>query len=168
MIKIKFLSENAKKIWDNGKKFNKASLNAGFDVYTTQVDSVLEMQPGDIHMFPTGIALQSDKYHFIVKERGSTGTKGLSVRAGVIDANYTGEIFICINNTSNKKLIIGTPELMNAYSEFQKDAVYYDVTKAIAQLIPVPIEKINDYDIKMTDELEQTDRGDGKLGSTRA
>lgn len=128
---------------------SKRPCDAGYDIYG--IPSLEEetsgrycFAPGEVRMIPTGLATQiPEGYVGIIKERGSTGSKGLSVRCGVIDAGYRGEWFIAINNTT-------------------KDVVYYPVEKAIAQVVFVQA-----LDVDWVEEnLDESDRGDGCLGSS--
>ena len=97
----------------------------------------------------------------MVFDRGSTGSKGLHVHCGVIDNDYRGEIFICINNDndypvrftnaeepgihSHTETITTGPEPRNgvtaAVAIVRKveiiDYLVYPTSKAIAQIIPV-------------------------------
>jgi dUTP pyrophosphatase len=154
MIKVKKLHPEA-------KVPTKEVGNAGYDLYASPDFKGGVLEPGEIVMVPTDIAVKLDNDEvLIVKERGSTGSKGLAVRCGVVDESYTGNIFVCINNTSNIKIVLTQvgrdyPELVNA--------IYYPLSKAIAQFIIV---KYESPEFMVVDELPQTTRGEGKLGST--
>ena len=66
--------------------------DAGYDIYAYGYEEI-ELLPQDIKMVNTGIrtAFNQD-YAMLVRERGSSGSKGLGVRAGVIDSGFRGEI----------------------------------------------------------------------------
>ncbi len=75
--------------------------DAGYDIYPCFEDDFILIPPHHTRMIPTGIACACDTdYCFIVKERGSTGTKGMAQRCGVIDSGYRNEIFVPITNTT--------------------------------------------------------------------
>ena len=58
--------------------------DAGFDLYANFEDDYKVISPHETVMIPTGIACACDiDYCFILKERGSTGTKGIAQRCGV-------------------------------------------------------------------------------------
>lgn len=58
--------------------------DAGFDIYANFDEDYIEIKPNEIKLIPTGIAsCVSNKYALIAKERGSSGTKGMAVRAGM-------------------------------------------------------------------------------------
>lgn len=110
---------------------------------------VISLPPHKVVKLPTGIIMAMDNdYGMILKERSSLGSKGIALRAGVIDSGYRGEVIVCLENTTN-------------------DAITLDVTKAIAQgvLIPNPKKVIEEYAI---DEIMAIDseRRDGGFGST--
>lgn len=136
----------------------------GYDVYACIEDDYVEILPGEIKLIPTGIASAiSEDYGILIRERGSTGSKGMSVRAGVIDSSYRGEWFIGLNNTTNKPIILAKyPE------DFQDDGfTIYPVEKAIAQAVVVPVPKLKVKEIPLKElQAMETERGDGKLGSS--
>lgn len=144
-----FLSYNL--MYHNAKFENKHEDNAGYDLYPLQNDEInnLVIHPGEILKIHTGVRLAIPKgYYGEIKERSSTGSKGLAVRAGVIDCNYRGEIVVCINNTTS-------------------ETITHSLTKAIAQII------IQKYETCILSELDHTDfnemkteRGDKGFGST--
>ena len=167
MIKICKLRENA-------IVPTKRDADLGYDIYPNFKENYILINPQEIKMIPTGIASMIDKnYGVIIKERGSTGSKGLSVRCGVIDSNYRGEWFVAINNTQNKPIVICKKDYESDLQELLKQnnlddcCVIYPYEKAIAQAIIVPnivadIQEISETELKK----DKTDRGDGKLGSS--
>ena len=138
--------------------------NAGYDIYANFEENEIFIQPNEVKLIPTGIAsAMSPKYVLIVKERGSTGTKCMAVRSGVIDASYRGEIFIPINNTGNKTIVITkTPE-----KDYGNGVIVYPYTKAIAQLLLLSVPNVNVKEISF-EQLKKipSKRGDGALGSS--
>lgn len=117
-------------------------------------------------MIPTGIASACDTdYCFILKERGSTGSKGIAQRCGVIDSGYRNEWFIPITNTTDKTLYIA--KNTSDINVNNKDSFIYPYGKAIAQalIIPVPQVDIEEYTY---DELKAipSQRRNGALGSS--
>lgn len=163
---------------------SKREEDAGYDVYACFDEDEIVISPGEIKFIPTGIAtaFPSD-YVLLARERGSTGSKGLAVRCGVIDSGYRDEIFIPINNTTDKIIIISKDIektkrkvirneiiiLGNEYSPSLLDRHYtfYPYSKAIAQLILVPVPKVEVKELSY-EELSKikSERGTGKLGST--
>ena len=112
MVKLQFA------VTDGGVYPTKKDEDAGYDIYADwgkePSDSVVIM-PGEIHMFHTSLYSVIDTDHWIqIAERGSTGSKGMAVRAGVIDSGYRDEWLILINNTSDKPLIFVDPDKMDS------------------------------------------------------
>jgi dUTP pyrophosphatase len=118
----------------------------------------------------------------MLKERGSTGTKGLAQRCGIVDSGYRGEWFCPINNTSNKTIIITKDiektkqtifakeysyAVVDSIEELDKLYTFYPYSKAITQalLLPVPkveIKEISAEDLKSIPSL----RGETCLGGS--
>lgn len=140
---------------------------AGFDVYTTS--DFIRIKPGERFMAPTGLGfIINDDYWLDAKDRGSTGSKGMHLHCGVIDVDYKGEIFICINNDNNYDIII-TRSVDKAFFDNTDNIFYYPACKAIAQLIPIKMPTV--VSMQATEEewqiaVEESKRGAGKLGSS--
>ena len=102
----------------------------------------------------------------IVKERGSSGSKGMSIRMGIVDSGYRNEIFIGINNTSDRDILIRKETDDNRGKKKFKTTVY-PYSKAIAQVLILPVPKMNVKEISYNKLLKiESNRGTGKLGST--
>jgi dUTP pyrophosphatase len=146
---------------------SKRDEDMGYDIYACIDEEYFTIKPHETRLVPTGIASSCDKdYGFIVKERGSTGSKGIAVRCGVIDSGYRNEWFVALTNTTNKPLFLLRPDY--EYKEFIPASNFvYDCTKAIAQAILVPVPKTTVEEITY-DELKNIDseRGEGALGSS--
>ena len=82
--------------------------SAGIDLYNTGDDVIIKpitefnSEKKNYTLINTGVHLLVPKgYVALVKERGSIVKSTLKVRAGVIDAGYTGEVFVNLVNLSN-------------------------------------------------------------------
>lgn len=120
--------------------------DAGFDL-RSRVDLVL--QPGERALVPTGIFLSiPEGYAGFVQPRSGLALKhGISIvnTPGLIDSNYRGEIgVILINLDQSQPFAINKGE-------------------RIAQLV---IQKIENVNFRLVDELDTTERGSGGFGST--
>ena len=158
---------NYKMVRDGAIKPSKRLEDAGYDLYGVDCDelrakeyiidkiqeekdrgdkeAMYRFPAGEVVMIPTGLCTEiAPGVVGIVKERGSTGSKGLAVRCGVIDSGYRGEWFIGIVNVGNED-------------------VYYPVKKAIAQVVFVKYESPEWEE----GELSGSERGEGKLGSSK-
>lgn len=139
--------------------------NAGYDIYANFEEENLVIKPHETVLVPTKLStIFPSDYVMLLRERGSTGSKGMALRAGVVDSNYRGEIFVGITNTNNIPIVITKEKDKEILSE---DYIVYPYEKAIAQAIFVRL-----FDIKTTvgtkEDLEQnkTSRGTGALGSS--
>ena len=117
--------------------------SAGYDLFSS--DAVL-LWPGDLVCVPTGIAIRvpPGTYGRIAPRSGITVKHNVHVGAGVIDADYTGEIKVVLCNNG-------------------KNPVEFKAFDRVAQLI---IEKIEVPEIIEVLELGETERGSGGFGST--
>ena len=139
--------------------------DAGYDIYANFDDNYEIILPHETKMIPTGIASAcSDDYCFILKERGSTGTKGMAQRCGVIDSGYRGEWFVPITNTTDKPIIIfKAGRKPTLFTEF----IEYPYEKAICQAMLVPVPKTEVKEISFEDLKNiKSERSDGALGSS--
>lgn len=149
---------------------SKRDEDAGWDIYPCFNSDWMRIRPHQTVMIPTGIASVFDsKYVMILKERGSTGTKGLGQRSGVIDSGYRGEWMIPITNHNNYDICIVKEDYKDTFNEKMDtdDCLVYSYDKAICQavLLPVPdvdVEKISKEEL----EAAVSERGTGKLGSS--
>jgi dUTP pyrophosphatase len=113
------------------------------------IDAPAEIAPGGRAVLPTGIAiaLPSAQWVALVFARSGLGIKHgitLSNGVGVIDSDYRGEIKVGLTNLSE-----------HAYSIMPGER--------IAQMAVIPVTQAA---LQFVDELDETDRGFGGLGST--
>jgi deoxyuridine 5'-triphosphate nucleotidohydrolase len=120
-----------------------SSLAAGLDIYVIED---LTIQPGERVLARTGlaVAIPEGYYGRLAPRSGLATKKGLDVLAGVIDADYRGEIRCLLYNTGD-------------------EAIHLPAQSKICQLI---IEKIITPTAVWGDEISDTDRGSGGFGST--
>ncbi len=139
-MKIKLLTDTAKAPTRGSK------LAAGFDLYADneEVRCISQGYPTSIN---TGIAVKiPDGYVGLIKPRSGLAFKnGIDHMAGVIDADYTGEI----------KLLLA--------SHSDKDYLIVERGMRVAQLVVVPCYM---KDIEVVDSLEDTERGNNGFGSS--
>lgn len=185
------------KVKEGAKIPTKRSEDMGYDVYACFDEEYIMIKPHETKLIPTGIASAcSEEYGIILKERGSTGTKGIGQRCGVIDSGYRNEWFIPLTNTTDEKIIIIKQEILNMIENYRhkpmkrlveqygddfdlftwqiesieedvKDAKVYPYEKAICQAIVVPVPKMKVTEISYK-ELQniKSERGNGALGSS--
>lgn len=182
------------KVRPDAKIPNKRDEDMGFDIYACFNEDYIVIEPHETKLISTGIASACDSdYGFLVFERGSTGSKGIARRCGVIDSGYRNEWFIGLTNTTRKTLCITklsdedtkrryVEDMINqakfaneftkkVYQEAMEDDanrfVFYPYSKAIAQALVVPVPKVQIGEISY-EELQniKSERGLGALGSS--
>lgn len=140
---------NIKKLSDKAIIPSKGSEDAaGYDLYT--VESYL-LKPGERKAFKTDISLAIPKglYGRIAPRSGLAVKYGIDVMAGVIDADYRGEILITLINLGQENI--------------QLPIIKDDKPAAIAQII---FENYTDHKFNLVDDLNLTVRGSDGFGST--
>ena len=138
--------------------------DAGYDVYPCFDEDYIIIKPHTTVIIPTGIASACDTdYCFVLHERGSTGTKGMAQRCGIIDSGYRGEWGVPITNTNDVPIIIFKKLPVN----MTYDYILYPYEKAICQalIIPVPEVEIEEYTYEELKAIP-SERGIGRLGSS--
>jgi dUTP pyrophosphatase len=158
------------KIYDDVTIPSKRPDDAGYDIYARLSDPALIIEPHTTVLVPTGLRVWvPDGYYMQLFERGSTGSKGLGLRAGVIDSSYKGEIFVAMTNHNPDRVILlkpgmtAPPGLENIWDNY----LIYPTSKAVAQGVLLPVVDIDAVEIddeKM--QARETDRGEGSLGSS--
>ena len=114
----------------------------GYDIFA---DEDVELSHGEYKLISTGVSIKcsNGKWGHIIKDRSSMAVKGLFSHAGVIDAGYTGEIKVLLQNVGG----------------------FYQIKKGdkIAQLIPT---KVTSFEVMETTEFHSGGRGSKGFGST--
>lgn len=120
--------------------------DAGADLYSAETVTI---EPGERALVGTGIALALPlgTVGLIHPRSGRANKEGLSIvnTPGTVDADYRGEIKVCLINLDPR-----TPIQINR-------------GERIAQLV---IQKVELLDFEEVDELDETVRGEGGYGST--
>ncbi len=101
----------------------------------------------NFHEYGTGLAIQIPKgYEAQIRPRSSISKKSLVLinSPGTIDSDYTGELIVRF-------------KVVDARNEI------YNVGDRIAQLVIVPVPKVEFVEVQ---ELDSTERGSGGFGST--
>lgn len=117
---------------------------AGYDLTSTENVSIY---PGTRGLVSTGVAvkLPPGVYGRIAPRSGLAVKNGIQVGAGVIDSDYRGEIKVLLFNHSVDHVFEISPG------------------DRVAQLI---CERCELPEVIQVDELDETERGEGKFGST--
>ena len=122
--------------------------SAGLDLYAC-LPEPCKIPPHSFQMIPTGVACEPSDLNvsLLIFARSGLACKygvALTNGVGVVDADYRGEIYVSLINQSDKEFIV-------------TDGM------RIAQLVTVPIIY---PETNSTNELKETERGDGGFGST--
>lgn len=134
------------RLTDNAQLPSRGSTKAaGYDLYSTESMVIL---PGRRAVVPTGISIGMPEgcYGRIAPRSGLAVKHGIQVGAGVVDADYTGELKVVLFNHDVQPYVIKT-----GYR--------------IAQLI---LEQNITPTIEEVYSIEESVRGDGGFGSTGA
>lgn len=150
---------------------NKREEDAGYDIYPCFSEDYLYVAPHSTVTVPTGLASAfSPDYYIQLVERGSTGTKGIAQRSGVIDSGYRGEWFVPITNTGSMPLFIvkrhAVNQLLMQYGANQ--CTIYPSDKAICQAVLLPVPQSTIIEITKEELLSMNSlRMEGNLGSSQ-
>lgn len=160
------------KVRPDAKIPSKRDEDMGFDIYACFDEDYIVIHPQETKLIPTGIASSCDpEYGFVLRERGSTGSKGIALRCGVIDSGYRNEWFIGLTNTTRKVMFISKLSTQETYNKYYDDIMpksfVYPYSKAIAQALVIPVPQVKVEEITY-DELQTipSERGLGALGSS--
>jgi dUTP pyrophosphatase len=153
------------KIRPNATIPSKRDEDGCYDLYAYFDEDYIVIPPHEITSICTGIISSfSPKYRIGFRERGSSGTRGLEVMAGLIDSGYRGEWFVCLNNTTDRNIIISKAidkvKIIN-------NEIFYPYSKAIAQFAVEFVPKVIIKEVS-ADEIKSipSERGEGVLGSS--
>jgi dUTP pyrophosphatase len=129
---------------------------SGFDLHALIPNSwsvkdkkgILELNPGERSIVPTGLAFEIPYgYEMQIRPRSGLAAKyGITIvnTPGTVDSDYRGEVSIILLNTSS-------------------EPVYIECKDRIAQGVIVPVVQAELIEVT---ELSDTQRGEGKFGST--
>ena len=121
--------------------------SSGMDL-SANIDKQVKIEPGKTSIIPTGISVAiPENFEIQIRPRSGLAAKNqISVlnTPGTIDADYRGELKVILINLSNKTFVV-------------------EGGARIAQMVLCPIVKAK---FKEVDNLDDTSRGAGGLGST--
>ena len=122
--------------------------SAGLDLYAC-IDKAITLQPGDVQLISTGIAvfIKDPNFAGLIMPRSGMGHKHgiiLGNIIGLIDSDYQGTLQMSLWNRSNKGVTIKPMD-------------------KVAQFVIVPVLQAT---FNVVEEFEATSRGEGGFGST--
>ena len=139
--------------------------DSGYDVYTVQEEDVMLLQ-GEKFNFNTGLIMEIDQeWGIFFWEKGGFGNKNLSIRAGLTDSGYRGELVVIVTNVDIKPVIFTrNPEKYDSVAKLGKVTVV-DLKKALTQIVLMYTPHVKPLVADISD-LSSSDRGAGKFGSS--
>ena len=159
------------KLNERAKLPSKRDEDAGFDIYCDSIENII-LKPNETKFFTTGLRSAFPSNYWIeIKERGSTGAVGLSVRSGVIDSGYRGEWKIMLTNVNKYPVefshnVDKVTYIKGKIFKNKIKKVIYPLTKAIAQAVVIPLPTIQcDCDKDMVDGAK-SNRGETGWGAS--
>lgn len=140
--------------------------DAGLDI--TSTDKYYDGSNGTT-VYKTNLAIEIPYgYVGLLFPRSSVSNVTLSLAncVGVIDSNYRGEILLKFKKTPSgaKQYVLDDPSQFE-YQSFKRIDLHteYEIGDKVAQLIILPIPKVN---LILVDELSATNRGENGFGHT--
>ncbi len=172
---IVFKNNNLIIYWDKlnerAKLPSKRDEDAGFDIYSDSMENII-LKPNETKFFTTGLRSAFPSNYWIeIKERGSTGAVGLSVRSGVIDSGYRGEWKIMLTNVNKYPVefshnVDKVTYIKGKIFKNKIKKVIYPLTKAIAQAVVIPLPTIQCYCDKDMVDGAKSNRGETGWGAS--
>lgn len=145
---------------------SKRDEDGAYDIYACFDETILKIEPHEIVKVPTGIASAFHrKYRIVFQERGSTGSIGLKVNAGLVDSGFRGEWMVFLHNLSHKTIYISKEyDKVEEYYQY----ICYPYKKAIVQAKLEEVPKVTIKEILYEEDLLnfKSERGTGMLGSS--
>lgn len=136
-LQVRFLNSKAR------MPEKKSALAAGYDLFSTENVTI---DPGCRKLVSTGLSIALPPHSYgRIAPRSGLSVKGIDVGAGVIDADYRGEIKVLLIN------------------HHDQDSCCVQVGDRIAQLI---VEALVPVQLQVQHELSETERGENGFGST--
>lgn len=165
------------KVKPEAKIPSKRKEDMAFDIYACFEEDYVVITPHETKLIPTGIASSCEpEYGFLLRERGSTGSKGIALRCGVLDSGYRNEWFVGLMNSKDEYMFITklSPKetLKDYFGKFsdlldESDFTFYPYSKAIAQALVIPVPEVEVEELVYEDLLTiPSERGLGALGSS--
>ena len=141
------INNEVKEFYENHSTFNEG--DSGLDLFFPED---VNFNPNELGRkvglkIKTSMMDNSDNYYsYYLYPRSSISKTPLrmSNSVGIIDAGYRGELIVCMDNLSDKSYVI------------EKGTRLFQICSG----------DLRSFSFKMVDELNETDRGEGGIGST--
>lgn len=162
MIKVQLLHSDARV-----PTVNYAGSDLGFDLYSIE-DVTLE--PGVPVKVRTGIAVEGPEgCGFVLGDRSSMASKGITYAGGRIDAGYRGEILVCLVNVNQPRYSLhitrdGNGAVADAALQQTDASIVIRKGDKIAQMSP--FQSMTHLEISAVETLSESTRGAKGFGSS--
>jgi len=120
--------------------------SSGYDLYAA-ISETVSIAPQSVTLIPTGISMSiPQNYEAQVRSRSGLATKGVFTMnsPGTVDSDYRGEVKVILCNLGKE--------------EFKVER-----GMRVAQMVICPLVEVN---LRVSDDLDSTERGAGGFGST--
>lgn len=158
------------KVKENAIIPQKRQEDAGYDLYPCFEEDYRMIQPHEVEMIPLGIASAFSSHRVVLlKERGSTGTKNIAQRSGVIDSGYRGEYVCPVSNLNDDKIIVIAKAHIRLEDLPPAKLPYMMIPyeKAICQALVMELPEMEAQEVDYETLLSlKSQRMTGKLGSS--
>ena len=138
--------------------------DAGMDLTSRQT---VEIAPGGTVMVGTGVWMEIPEgyYGAIVPRSGMASKRGITIAnaPGTIDSGYRGEIMLPLHNMASALRWVKDANGMTGHYEPNHELAMVERGERVAQIIIKRYETVEGVEV---DELSETERGDGGIGST--
>ncbi len=156
-----------KRFHPNAKLPQKKPDDAGYDLFSLEHVTLAPFERKEIRT-GVGVEIPIKNWYGQILDKSSVGALGCKVFAGVIDNSYRGEVVIIMQNfnvlqylASFANIIISKVTGNNEPTFIQSQT--FKPGQKVAQIVFLPHAS---WDVEHVNELSETERGEGKLGST--
>lgn len=162
MIKVKLLHPDAK-----APTVTYSGSDLGFDLYAVE-DVVLE--PGVPVKVRTGIAVEGPEgMGFVLGDRSSMASKGITYAGGRIDAGYRGEILVCLVNVNQPQYSVAVErESAGAVADvrLERTDVSVPIRRGDKIVQMSPFQAMTHFEVQIVEELSASQREAKGFGSS--
>ena len=145
MERVIFSTEVAIKLIDGGLLPEAKTEGAvALDCYA-RLDEDVVIPVGERRAIPLGFAMEiPDGYEAVIRPRSGLSLKGIDETIGTIDTDYRAEVKSCLINNSKEDFVVHNGD----------------------RICQMTIREVPKVVFVLTDELSETERGEGGFGST--
>ena len=134
------------KLFDGGKApVYKHKGDACADCYARLATEQIIIIKGKRALIPLGFAIElPEGYEAVLRGRSGLARDGIDIVIGTVDSNYRGEVLANVINNSGEDFVIHN----------------------LDRICQMKIQKAEQFEFEVVDELSETERGENGFGST--